>query len=483
MFKKLLLLVGTLAFLLWSLAAVENTPKRKLVTLQLSDYPSQMKIIRSFNVDVAGVNLRQNKIDVVVSQAELDFLQEQIPQAKILATQVADVSEVSPQYKTPAEVDAELHQYARNYPELTELVEAGKSLEGRIIWAIKITSKTAAQGVKPALLINGMHHAREVMSVEVPLDAIDYLLKNYQSDPHVKHWVDNNEIWILPMLNVDGNNYMWTKDNMWRKNVRNRHGVDINRNYPYAWNSCDGSSGYSFAQDYRGPSAGSEPETQTLMNLVKKSRPVFNISFHSYSELVLYPYGCEGQRTPTDHVVERIGKEMAALLPSDDDPDQTYTPGTSWELLYSVDGGDVDWMYHEMGVVPYVIEVNAQAQGFQPDYDRWRDRTVLKIRKAWMMLLDKLDQSSVRGQILSQDGKIIENARAVISLAGNQQHVQKVNAAGYYHMVLGPGNYTIKLEADGYKSQAVQVEIKDTRLVADATLTADAENAATVNNP
>ena len=97
------------------------------------------------------------------------------------------------------------------------------------------------------------------------------------------------------------------------------------------------------------PEAASEPETRALMGLVTDIKPVFNISYHSYSELVLYPYGCPGEKTATHALVSSIGQKIGELL--------DYTPGTPWEILYGVDGGDVDWMYADEQVIPYVIEL------------------------------------------------------------------------------------------------------------------------------
>src|SRR5690606_27444294 len=116
---------------------------------------------------------------------------------------------------------------------------------------------------------------------------------------------------------------------------------DINRNYPVGWNSCNGSSGRTWAQDYRGESPASEPETQVMMSFVTKIRPVFNISYHSYSELVIFPYGCSPKNAKG--MVEKIGHELGKAL--------DYKAGTAWELLYNADGGDIDWMYHDLGVL------------------------------------------------------------------------------------------------------------------------------------
>ncbi len=80
------------------------------------------------------------------------------------------------------------------------------------------------------------------------MDTVEILLAHYSDDARVANWVDQAEIWIVPMLNVDGNNKVWMSDAMWRKNARGSYGVDINRNYPYAWYTCNGSSGFPMAQ-------------------------------------------------------------------------------------------------------------------------------------------------------------------------------------------------------------------------------------------
>lgn len=69
-------------------------------------------------------------------------------------------------------------------------------------------------------------------------------------------------------------------------------GVDLNRNYPYMWGyDNDGSSPSPCEEDYRGPYAGSEPETQAVINFVKNwSNLLFVISMHAYGNLFITPF-------------------------------------------------------------------------------------------------------------------------------------------------------------------------------------------------
>ena len=444
-----------------------NPEVRHSVRLILNNYAAEMAKLQKLDLDIAGVNLAKNLVDLIVTEDELTLLEKSGFKIQRTFTELSG-SRPDAEYKTPEKVETLLKKYTADYPAITQLKQIGKSVEGRPIWAIKITNHAEQKDLeKPTILFNGMHHAREVMSSEVPVDIIDSLLTGYGKDAKITHWVDANEIWVIPMLNVDGNNKVWTSNNWWRKNTRGGYGVDINRNYPYAWNTCNGSSGNPSSDTFRGPSGGSEPETQTLMGLVKDIHPVFDISFHSYSELVIYPYGCPNQHTQTKEVVEAIGAEIANLLPSDDGSGH-YTSGTAPELLYAVDGGDIDWLYHEAQVLPYVIELNSSSQGFQPSYSQWRDRTVQKIRPAWGLLLDKLDASSIRGQTVTVEGGIVANS--VITLerlnTPNQPFTQtyRVNADGTYHLVLNPGAYNLTYSAPGFQSQTKKVTVEGQRV-------------------
>jgi hypothetical protein len=303
---------------------------------------------------------------------------------------------------------------------------------------LKISDNASvSESSEPSVLFNSMHHAREVMGPEVGLDIITYMVGNYNKDEKVTSWINDNEIWIMPMFNVDGNNKMWTSDSMWRKNVRGGYGVDLNRNYPTGWNSCRGSSGWRSSQTYRGPSPASEPETQAMMKFIEKVRPVFDISYHSYSELVIYPYGCKDQRTETFEVVEKIGKHIGSLL--------DYEAGTAWELLYNADGGDIDWMYDAYGVIPFVIELNSRSEGFHPDYTQWRDVTVEKNRKGWMYLLDRLKESGIRGDV-SLNGQKLDSYEIEVYKQGSSQVFQRYlgHKSGAYHLVLNPGKYELR---------------------------------------
>ena len=412
-----------------------------IASIQLDDFSKGLKEISELDIDIAGVDVDKNIVDVLISKLDYQFLLSKGYEIQVNETK-GITRKPDEEYKNPSEIENLVKDFHARFPDLTELVSIGKSLEGRDIWALKISDNPTVDELdEPSVLFNSMHHAREIMTPEVSIDIIEYLLTNYKSINKVTDWVDSTQIWVIPMFNVDGNNKMWNHDSWWRKNTRGGYGVDLNRNYPTGWNSCNGSSGSQSSQTYRGPSPASEPETKAMMNFIANKRPVFDISYHAYSELVIYPYGCGDRRTQTKEVVEKIGDHIADLL--------DYKPGTAWELLYNADGGDIDWMYEAYQVIPYVIELNSRSQGFHPKFRKWRNKTVERNRDGWQYLLDRVQLSGIRGQVFGTDKKPLSNFMVKVfkqTKNGEEQFQNYVgHKTGMFHIVVNPGEYKVQI--------------------------------------
>jgi hypothetical protein len=346
--------------------------------------------------EIGGVNYRKGVVSLLVEETDL----KRIPRLSVVSKRRVN-ARPDADYKTPAAIESFLAATAANFPELATVETIGKSVQGANIDAIHLTSSTVPPpaGGKKAILFDCMHHAREVMTTEVCYDIIDYLTRNYATDTRTQTWLNRYDVWVVPVVNPDGTNTVFTSDNMWRKNMEGGYGVDLNRNYPYQWNYCEGSSSDTSAEDYRGPSAASEPETQALMSLVTKIHPKMGMSYHSYSELVMYPYGCRPETIPSadSALYQSVGQQLGAKLVTDDGSG-TYQVGTPYELLYNADGNSMDWMYMTEGTMEFSVEVNGTDAGFQPPYAQWRDKTVQGQRAGWQFLLD-----SMSGPGLSQN--------------------------------------------------------------------------------
>jgi hypothetical protein len=224
-------------------------------------------------------------------------------------------------WHTYAETAAELESIHAQYPAITTApFSLGQSVEGREIWAIKVSDNPEVDEEEPEVLYDGVHHAREIMTVELCLFILRHLCENYQTDRLATTLVDERQIYFVPIVNPDGFVYNEMQapngGGMWRKNRRDDgvgcQGVDLNRNYPYMWGGA-GSSANRCEDIYRGPSPGSEPETQAMVRFMNGRRFVTHESIHSFMGAILYPWGYSGQPTSDDDLFHRIGAARASV--------------------------------------------------------------------------------------------------------------------------------------------------------------------------
>lgn len=271
-------------------------------------------------------------------------------------------------WHTFAETVAEMNLLHSEFPDLTTApFSLGTTIEGRTIWAIKLSDNPNAQESEPEVLFDGVHHAREIMTVEMLLHYARYLCENYGTDPVATFLLDNRQVFFVPVVNPDGFVYNETiapnGGGMWRKNRRNNgicFGVDNNRNYPYQWVG-GGSSTDPCNDTYRGPSAGSEAENQAMMNFINAHDFVTHDSYHSVAGMILYPWGYTLSPTPDDAAFQSIALTRAA--------ENGYSTGQPGELLYMVNGGFFDWAYGEQTTKPKIFTFTTEIGGsnFWPD--------------------------------------------------------------------------------------------------------------------
>lgn len=264
-------------------------------------------------------------------------------------------------YHTNDEIEKELRALEAAFPDIAKVFDLGESGEQRRIWAIKISDNVAAEEGEPEILFVGGHHAREWIAVDVPLLLAKHLATQYSSDNAVRSLVDNGEIWVVPLLNPDGHQYSVTNDRLWRKNRRNNgdgtFGVDLNRNYSFEWGG-PGSSGDTFSETYRGPSAFSEPETQVIRDLANGHDFLAMISYHNYSQLVLFPWGHTNAPAPDEALLSQLATTMADSILNVHG--KRYVPEQSSDL-YLASGDATDWLYGETRVPSYTIELRPRS--------------------------------------------------------------------------------------------------------------------------
>jgi hypothetical protein len=243
----------------------------------------------------------------------------------------------------------------------------------REIIALRLTAdeESSADGSKPAVLYSSLIHAREWITGEVNRRLLEWFIKGWREEkPEVVDILNSTELWFVLVQNPDGYQYSFDYDRLWRKNLRDNDsdnrvsildGVDNNRNFPEHWNyDEEGSASIVTDQTYRGPSAGSEPETQALIQALEMAQPEFHITYHSFGELLLYTFGFQVNTPSADDPI------YVAWAGTDKKPAvQGYNPGVGADL-YITNGEQTDYAHavHEVLSVTPELSGGNQDSGF-----------------------------------------------------------------------------------------------------------------------
>lgn len=317
-------------------------------------------------------------------------------------------------YKTAAELMAHLHALTAAYPQIATLVHYGeafcKSTGGAItpggqtqevhnLLALRITA-TNMPGPKPVFFLMAAIHAREITTPELALRFAQWLLSGYGTDADATWIVNEQETWIVPLVNPEGH---WIvslgtqppyngSPFMQRKNAHQdrctawppsdwaQYGIDLNRNHDFQWGTT-GTSTDPCNLVYGGLAPASEPEVAQLQQLITNLFPDQRgplltdaapsnttgilISLHSYGRYVLWPWGYSSTPAPNAAGLRAIGLKLARY--------NRYRAGQSSVTLYASSGDSTDWAYGELGIPAYTFEVGTS---FMPAYsaidsDQW----------------------------------------------------------------------------------------------------------------
>lgn len=349
--------------------------------------PAEVDRIESFGGIILNCNPGPGPLDValpgerlnvvtslgIASKVVVDDLQAALDQSELQPSAVADTQDAFTDYfLTYRPYDGTggvvwyLNELVNRYPGLASMVNVGTTLQGRTIWGVRITSNV--HPTKPGVVYFGVEHAREWIAATVPPYFGNYLLSNYGTDATVTDLVDNVEFFLIPVFNVDGYVYTWSTDRLWRKNRRNNgdgtFGVDINRNWGEHFGG-PGSSGATNNETYHGPFAFSEPETQVLRDFfINHPNVRAQLDLHSYSELILWPYGYTNALSPDQGAFAETGLDMQSLIQAVHG--LQYAAGPINTTIYPASGVSVDWTYAQRGIFSFSIELRDTGQtGFQ----------------------------------------------------------------------------------------------------------------------
>jgi Zinc carboxypeptidase/Immune inhibitor A-like, MAM domain/Dockerin type I domain len=334
--------------------------------------------LRLMHLDV--IEYGEGYFEVIIAPEQMEEIQAQGYNAEVIHEDLTlfyqsrlDPDKSMGGYHTFSEIEAYIDSLVLGHPDIvSSKLSIGLTIEGRNIWAIKISDNPNIDEDETEVLFTAAMHAREVITPLVLRNFAEHLTDNYGIDSDVDYLVDNREIWMIFCVNPDGYYHNEFTDpnggGMWRKNRRDNgdftYGVDLNRNYGYQWGyDNEGSSPYTDDQTYRGTGPFSEPETQAMRDFHIAHEFDVSVYYHSKSNLNIWPWGYDYLYTPDEDLFSIIGDSMTAY--------NNYEPGTVWEAInYIANGASDDWIYAEQilknKTFALTVEVGNSTDGWWP---------------------------------------------------------------------------------------------------------------------
>jgi subtilisin-like proprotein convertase family protein len=340
-------------------------------------------------------------------------------------------------YHNYAELTAALDSIASAHPTLCRLDSIGASLQGRALWFMKISDNVNLQEDEPEFKYISTMHGDEPVGTELCLYLIEYLMDNYGTDPLATFLVDETEIWIMPMMNPDGNAL---------HQRYNYNGVDLNRNFP------------DFVDDPVNDTTGRERETKLIMLWEEPQTSILSVNFHTGALVVNYPWDCTWDYNPDDTLFHHISLTYSSTnLPMWNSPsfENGVTRGVEWYLIY---GGMQDWNYYWMGCNEVTIELSNikwPDASTLPDY--WDDN-----RESMLNYMARV-HDGVRGLVTNASSGL--PVAATVEVQGIDHEVYTDADVGDYHRMLLPGTYTLEFSAAGYSP----ITVPDVVVVSEST--------------
>ena len=366
-------------FLLFSfqLTAQNSTPYANTSLVHLKSISPEIEAaLHDLDVTFLSCREHQSSSDIIVSETALNWLSNN---EVVFETLVSDLKQkidndnaamelVRSQrdgeewytiYRTYDEVQDKLVEIA-NSSSVATLIDLGDSYENRAIKGLKFSTGGTD---KPAVFFNGCQHAREWVTVMATTYFADQLAQQYISDSFTESLLDLVDVYIIPIVNPDGYVYTHTTDRYWRKNRQPNAnsscvGTDLNRNWEADWNGGESTSTSECSDIYVGSSAFSATEATVLKNYMESIPNLKgHLDIHSYSALVLGPWGYTNTESPDHAEIVSLGNAMNDAITNTNNYPFTFGVGDADGAIYLASGTMPDWSYDELGALGYTFEL------------------------------------------------------------------------------------------------------------------------------
>jgi hypothetical protein len=416
-----MLALAALLAVLCSATGVSAYPRDDAAVVEV-EILSRADVARLNELGMDIMNVRDGVAEIGAIPSEIDVLWANGFRPRIVVENMRDEVaslrlEDRGEYHSYAELTADLAAWAATYPEITELVSIGQSVQHRELWALKISDNADVEEFEPEIQWIGGHHGNETIGIEVVYYMAEYLLENYGTDPQVTWLVNEREFWLIPSLNPDG---------LENGSRYNGQGTDLNRNY-LCPDGCNAGTAFS------------APETRALRDFNVGMNPVTSLTFHAGAVYVNYLWDYTYAPTPDEPMIITISDEYGALsgLP--------VTNGADW---YVITGSCQDWCYETRGEIDTTIEVSVDK-----DPPAYQIDGIVNANIPAMLYQARMSGRGIRG--LVYDGETMEPLYATISIPEIGKDVYTDPAVGDYHRMVETGTYTVTANVEGYPTQTV----------------------------
>ena len=326
-----------------------------------------------------------------------------------------------------AALTQELQTLAQQHPSILQLLSAGKSVQGRDLWYVKISDNVAQDETEPKLLYISTMHGDEVTGVEMTLYLIRKIVRGYGTDARMTKLVNHSQLFLMPLMNPDGNAL---------HQRFNANGVDLNRDFP------------DFTSDPTDTPAGRAIETQAIMRLHDQHQFALSLNFHGGEICFNLPWDTKRNTTAAekfgdDALMSFLGREFTTanqpMFANDGGTfDQGLTYGYEW---YEVDGGMQDWSnyYRQSNHATVELSTTKWPSASQlPAF--WRDN-----EEAFTKFLER-GLEGVHLQVVAPQGRAIQNPVTAVSTATRDIK----SASVFIHRPTVPGAQVVTINAPGF---------------------------------
>jgi len=407
-----------LSLLILCLGTSANKTPIRLVQIEISDHSEVYSLNR---LDMTIVDAGSNFVNALVNDQEIGIIERAGYRVRILIEDYqAYKNSIFERgfYRTYTQVYSVLDSFVTTYANICRLDTIGFSVQGRAIWAMRVTDNPQTEENEPEIRLAGNIHGDEHIGTEITLFFLRHILTNYASNPGVQSLINNNEIWIVPTINPDG------KVANTRRNANN---VDLNRDCGFMWDAWGGSPGPS-----------SQIENQVMMQHLEENSISLEYNYHSAAQYVNYPWDYHMADPPDSQHIISLSEIYA------DSSNLIAINGYDW---YQVTGSMQDYATGTSGALAWTIETLEPTGSSAIDQICYGNRAALLdicARAGWG--ITGVAKDSLTGDPLFARVEFRNPDRI---------DIYTDPALGDFHKMIQQGTYDVVITANGYTPKTV----------------------------